>query len=74
MANVCSIIGFVDFTTQLKLPEIAAVLSSELFAGIPFGGEGTGRWDETPCVGLLRSFMGLGAIWGAVKLVAIHWS
>jgi hypothetical protein len=54
-----SLVAFVDFAVDLVRPEVAAVLSRELFGATSFVGEGTGLRDEVPALALQRDFLGM---------------
>lgn len=51
--------AYVDFTDRRPLPELAAVLSQRLFAGLPFIGLQEGLWDEVPALRLAGEYLGL---------------
>lgn len=52
-----SLSAFVDFECDLSLRDVAALLSRELFADIPFTGENSGIWDEVPAVRLSKRLL-----------------
>jgi hypothetical protein len=51
--------AYVEFRSKRSLEELAALISSQLFAGVPFVGLDEGLWDEVPAVRLARTILGL---------------
>jgi hypothetical protein len=54
--NIC---GFVGIRTSLSLDQLAAVVSSHMCAGIPFGGKNEYLRDEVPAIYSLEPYLGL---------------